>query len=41
VFVELSLIPTLLLEEDRDGPDRGRWQGVTRADVLAMPSVFT
>jgi hypothetical protein len=43
--VELSLIPTLVLEEDGEGAAsdliaaRG-WTGVTTADVLAMPSVF-
>jgi hypothetical protein len=43
--IELSLIPTLLFEEDRERTAtsliaaRG-WQGVTPADVLAMPSVF-
>ena len=43
--VELSLIPTLLFEEDRERAAtdliaaRG-WRGVTPADVLAMPSVF-
>ncbi len=43
--VELSLIPTLLFEEDRDRAAaeliaaRG-WTGVTPADVLTMPSVF-
>jgi probable F420-dependent oxidoreductase len=43
--LELSLIPTLLFEEDRDQAAddliaaRG-WRGVTPADVLAMPSVF-
>ena len=43
--VELSLIPTLLFEDDRDRAAaeviRARdWRGVTPADVLAMPSVF-
>jgi alkanesulfonate monooxygenase SsuD/methylene tetrahydromethanopterin reductase-like flavin-dependent oxidoreductase (luciferase family) len=43
--IELSLIPTLLFEEDRDrvATDliRARgWIGVTPSDVLAMPSVF-
>jgi probable F420-dependent oxidoreductase len=43
--IELSLIPTLLFEDDRERTAtsliaaRG-WQGVTPADVLAMPSVF-
>lgn len=43
--IELSLMPTLLLEEDRERAAsdlmaaRG-WTGVTAADVLAMPSVF-
>jgi probable F420-dependent oxidoreductase len=43
--IELSLIPTLVLDEDceRAAGDlitsRG-WRGVTPADVLAMPSVF-
>jgi probable F420-dependent oxidoreductase len=43
--LELSLIPTLILEEDRERAAsdlikaRG-WSGVTPADVLAMPSVF-
>jgi probable F420-dependent oxidoreductase len=43
--LELSLIPTLVLEEDRERAAsdlikaRG-WSGVTPADVLAMPSVF-
>jgi probable F420-dependent oxidoreductase len=43
--IELSLIPTLLFEEDRERTAtsliaaRG-WQGVTPADVLAMPSAF-
>jgi len=43
--IELSLIPTLLFEEDRERAasdlisDRG-WSGVTPSDVLAMPSVF-
>jgi hypothetical protein len=43
--LELSLIPTLLFDEDRErGAEdliaaRG-WQGVTAVDVLAMPSVF-
>jgi probable F420-dependent oxidoreductase len=43
--VELSLIPTLLLEENRERAaadlirSRG-WNGVTPSDVLAMPSVF-
>jgi probable F420-dependent oxidoreductase len=43
--LELSLIPTLRFEEDRERAaveliaDRG-WLGVTAADVLAMPSVF-
>ena len=43
--VELSLIPTLLFEEDRERTATELiaardWQGVTPADVLAMPSVF-
>jgi probable F420-dependent oxidoreductase len=43
--VELSLIPTLLFEEDRERTATDLiaardWQGVTPADVLAMPSVF-
>ncbi|MCI0581445.1 MAG: TIGR03621 family F420-dependent LLM class oxidoreductase [Chloroflexi bacterium] len=43
--IELSLIPTLLFEEDRERAAadliaaRG-WREVTPADVLAMPSVF-
>jgi probable F420-dependent oxidoreductase len=43
--VELSLVPTLVLDEDRERAaaelisTRG-WTGVTPADVLAMPSVF-
>ena len=43
--IELSLIPTLLFDEDRQRAasdliaTRG-WSGVTPADVLAMPSVF-
>jgi alkanesulfonate monooxygenase SsuD/methylene tetrahydromethanopterin reductase-like flavin-dependent oxidoreductase (luciferase family) len=43
--IELSLIPTLVLEKDRERAAaeliaaRG-WNGVTPADVLAMPSVF-
>ena len=43
--IELSLIPTLIFEEDRDRAAasliaaRG-WQGVTPADVFEMPSVF-
>jgi len=43
--IELSLIPTLVFEEDRERAAsdliaaRG-WSGVTSADVLAMPSVF-
>ena len=43
--VELSLIPTLLFDEDRERAAtdliaaRG-WQGVAPSDVLAMPSVF-
>ena len=43
--IELSLIPTLVLENDRERAAaeliaaRG-WNGVTPADVLAMPSVF-
>jgi probable F420-dependent oxidoreductase len=43
--IELSLIPTLVLDEDRERAagdlitSRG-WRGVTPADVLAMPSVF-
>ncbi len=43
--IELSLIPTLLFDEDRERAasdlisDRG-WSGVTPSDVLAMPSVF-
>ena len=43
--IELSLIPTLVLEEDRERAAaeliaaRG-WNGVTSADVLEMPSVF-
>jgi probable F420-dependent oxidoreductase len=43
--IELSLIPTLLFEEDRERAAsdlisaRG-WNGVTPSDVLAMPSVF-
>jgi probable F420-dependent oxidoreductase len=43
--IELSLIPTLLFEEDRERAAaeliaaRG-WTGVTTADVLSMPSVF-
>jgi probable F420-dependent oxidoreductase len=43
--IELSLIPTLVFEEDREGAastliaTRG-WTGVSGADVLAMPSVF-
>ena len=43
--IELSLIPTLLFEEDREAAAsrliaaRG-WTGVSVADVLAMPSVF-
>jgi probable F420-dependent oxidoreductase len=43
--VELSLIPTLVFEKDRERAAADliaarRWQGVTVADVLAMPSVF-
>ena len=43
--VELSLVPTLLFDEDRERAaadlirSRG-WNGVAPADVLAMPSVF-
>jgi probable F420-dependent oxidoreductase len=43
--IELSMIPTLVLESDRERAAaeliaaRG-WGGVTPADVLAMPSVF-
>jgi probable F420-dependent oxidoreductase len=43
--IELSLIPTLLFDEDRERAAwdliaaRG-WVGVSSADVLAMPSVF-
>jgi probable F420-dependent oxidoreductase len=43
--IELSLIPTLVFEEDQKGAAsnliaaRG-WTGVSVADVLAMPSVF-
>jgi probable F420-dependent oxidoreductase len=43
--IELSLIPTLVLDEDRERAagdlitSRG-WRGVTPADVIAMPSVF-
>ncbi len=43
--IELSLIPTLLFEENRERAasdlivGRG-WSGVTPSDVLAMPSVF-
>jgi probable F420-dependent oxidoreductase len=43
--IELSLIPTLVFEEDQEAAasrlitDRG-WTGVSVADVLAMPSVF-
>ncbi|HEY7140240.1 MAG TPA: TIGR03621 family F420-dependent LLM class oxidoreductase [Methylomirabilota bacterium] len=43
--IELSLIPTLVFQEDRERAaseliaTRG-WSGVTLADVLAMPSVF-
>jgi probable F420-dependent oxidoreductase len=43
--IELSLIPTLLFEKDRERAAsdlisaRG-WNGVTPSDVLAMPSVF-
>ena len=43
--IELSLIPTLLFDEDRERAasdliaTRG-WSGVTPSDVLAMPSVF-
>jgi probable F420-dependent oxidoreductase len=43
--IELSLIPTLVLEKDRERAAanliaaRG-WDGVTPGDVLAMPSVF-
>ena len=43
--IELSLIPTLVLEKDRERAAaeliaaRG-WNGVTPADVLAMPSIF-
>ena len=43
--IELSLIPTLVFEEDREAAasrliaGRG-WTGVSVADVLAMPSVF-
>jgi len=43
--IELSLIPSLVLERDRERAAteliiaRG-WTGVTPADVLAMPSVF-
>src|SRR5262249_4875439 len=43
--IELSLIPTLVFEEDRERAasnliaGRG-WTGVSVADVLAMPSVF-
>jgi probable F420-dependent oxidoreductase len=43
--IELSLIPTLVFEEDREQAAADliaarRWTGVTAADVLAMPSVF-
>jgi probable F420-dependent oxidoreductase len=43
--IELSLIPTLVFEPDRERAAaeliRARgWRGVTPADVLAMPSVF-
>jgi probable F420-dependent oxidoreductase len=43
--IELSLIPTLILEEDRERAAADliaarRWADVTTADVLAMPSVF-
>jgi probable F420-dependent oxidoreductase len=43
--IELSLIPTLLFEEDRERAAAEliaarAWTGVTPADVLAMPSVF-
>ncbi len=43
--IELSLVPTLLFDEDRQRAasdliaNRG-WSGVTPPDVLAMPSVF-
>src|SRR5262249_49524691 len=43
--LELSLIPTLVFDEDRERAasvliaTRG-WSGVTPADVVAMPSVF-
>jgi probable F420-dependent oxidoreductase len=43
--IELSLIPTLLFEEDRERAAADliaarRWTGVSTADVLDMPSVF-
>jgi len=43
--IELSLIPTLVFEEDRDAAASHliaarSWTGVSVADVLAMPSVF-
>jgi probable F420-dependent oxidoreductase len=43
--LELSLVPTLVFEEDRvraaaDLMAARGWAGVTEADVLAMPSVF-
>lgn len=43
--IELSLIPTVLLNDDREGAaerlirERG-WQGISVADVLEMPSVL-
>jgi probable F420-dependent oxidoreductase len=43
--IELSLIPTLVFEDDREAAASHliaarRWSGVSVADVLAMPSVF-
>jgi probable F420-dependent oxidoreductase len=43
--IELSLVPTVLLTDDREGVtermirERG-WQGIGVADVLEMPSIF-